>query len=181
MSLREDLRMERLERLERREKGEPTPADLSQRLARLAPAVTETNGRIAAVNALLPDDAGRIPAITWRPNPNNKRILRAPKWRRWRLDWLTSSARSDIGSVESRLEYLLRRLGPDGPGVDATDLDLTLREIRLDIRDVDATGKEIDSRPKFNDWAMANPVWILGGLLALMLGSTILLVLSRIG
>lgn len=178
MSLREDLR---LETLERREKGEPTAADLSQRLARLAPAVTEINGRIAAANALLPDDAAPIPPITWRPNPNNKRILRAPKWRRGSLDRLIYDARSSVWLVEPKLEFLLRRLGPDGPGVDATDLDLTLREIRLDIRDVDATGKEIDSRPKFNDWAMANPVWILGGLLALMLGSTILLVLSRIG
>ena len=177
MSFREDLR---LETLERREKGEPTAADLSRRLARLAPAVAETNGRIAAANALLPDDAAPIPPITWRPNPNSKRILRAPKWRLGHLDWLIYDARSAVWGVEPKLEFLLRQLGPDGPGVDATELDLTLREIRLDIRDVDAKGKEIDSRPKFNDWFLHYSIWMLAAAFTFAAASAMLLILSRI-
>ena len=160
MSISEDLR---LERLERREAGGVTAAGLRKRLARTAPAVAEINDLIAEVNALLPEWAAPVSPISWRPNPDGKRLRRPPKWRLDTLDLLVANARSEISSVGQQAESLKRRLAPGGDGVDDRELDLLLREIRVSVREVDARGQEIDSRPKFQDWFWANPAPILAG------------------
>ena len=160
MSISEDLR---LERLERREAGGVTAAGLRKRLARTAPAVTEINEIIAAVNALLPEWAAPVSPISWRPNPDGKRLRRPPKWRLDTLDLLIANARSEISSVGQQAESLKRHLAPGGDRVDDRELDLLLREIRVSVREVDARGQEIDSRPKLQDWFWANPTPILAG------------------
>lgn len=157
MSISEDWR------LERREAGGATAAGLRQRLARTAPAVTETSATIAQVNALLPQWAAPIPLISWRPNPDGRHTRRPPQWRLDTLESLVTGARWEILSVRQQSASLKRRLSPGGAGTGDRELDLLLREIRVSIRDLDARGKEIDSRPKFKDWFWANPAPILTG------------------
>lgn len=160
MSINEDLR---LERLERREARGATAAALRQRLTRTAPAVTEANEIIAQVNALLPEWAAPIPPISWRPHPPGPHTRRPPQWRLNALDLLLSNARSEIWSIGQQAAALKQLLTPGNHRVGDGELDLLLREIRVSIRDLDATGQAIDSRPKLKDWFWANPAPILTG------------------
>ena len=149
MSVRDDFR---LEQLERREAGNGA-MDLRKSLGRLASAVEGINRQISGANAHLPEGARQVSPIAWRPNPGNRHIVRARKWRVKELYRLITDIHLSLWSVESRLEYVIRQIdsGNGAGGVSERELEISIREIQVAIRDIEGKGLEIDSRPSMTD------------------------------